>query len=164
MTPPETTEAETTVSSRTAAILAPAPAVEEEEPIVVIDRTASLTSLAIALEQSYTAAVPQQIFAFCRDPESAISAALRAASDLEGVQALSEDLDLGWRVASRFTEALVARADSPAAAAALNRLILDFDGKPDLMDAAIDSIQLRDLDTPLVGTERAKKIFGESCL
>lgn len=125
---------------------------------------APLIGLAISLEQIYTAAVPQQKFAFCRDPEGAVQGVVEAFDGVDPLRAMALDFEYGWRVANRLSEALSHRADTSAASAAMNRLMRDFDERPGAMASALAALEARDPSRPLVDQSMAEMIFRERCL
>lgn len=127
---------------------------------IAIDAAQSgFAALVADLAALHRAATGEARFGFCRDPETALTRAIEAAA-LPALHALSQDPDVGWRVAHRLAQSLIADEDPAAVAAAEAALAADFNAEPQLFEAALTG---RDRAAPLLSAEAAKEIFGEHC-
>lgn len=127
---------------------------------IAIDAAQSgFAALVADLAALHRAATGEARFGFCRDPETALSRAIEVAA-LPALHALAMDPDVGWRVAHRLAQSLIADADPAAVAAAEAALAADFNAEPQLFEAALTG---RDRAAPLLSAEAAKEIFGAHC-
>lgn len=127
-------------------------------------RESAWIALIAAMERDYRAAVPEESFAFCKDPETAVQKYLMAVNGLQPLKDLMKEPTNGWRVAHRLSQALMRGPGSPEASASVDGLVSSFSSQPELMQNAISAIEQAKPTAKLTQGNTANQIFRQTCL
>ena len=121
-------------------------------------------ALVAAMERDYRAAVPEESFAFCRDPEGAVQQYLSAINGMQAVKDLMNEPTNGWRVAHRLSQALMRGPGTPDASSSVDGLVSSFSSQSELMRKAISAIEQAKPTAQLTTGNAANQIFRQTCL